>query len=92
MQKKLKPISKIVCAILLSVILFSFKCFANEITPFGMSGYRCLNSSCAGAYLWDYPSGSIPCTTCGSGTSAYECITCRTQYNICDNGHYQIVR
>lgn len=90
MHKKIKDISKTICTIFLTVFLLSSECFAanDEIAPYGLSGFRCLNSTCGGAYLRDNPPGIKYCNTCNEHTDGYMCPVCGRQYDICGKGHY----
>lgn len=87
MQKKMKLVSKIICVSLLTIILFSTECFARDISPYGLSGYRCPNSTCGGAYLEELPVVGITCQKCGSVTQVHRCKTCGKEYDICSSGH-----
>ncbi len=90
MHKKIKTISKMICTVLLSIVLFSTECFAanDSISPHGLSGFRCLNSTCGGAYLEDDGPGYAHCNKCNNRTWGYRCNVCGRKYNICDQGHY----
>ena len=81
-------LSKAFISILVLTTLFSMQCLAaNDSAVYGLSGFRCTNSTCGGAYLHDNPTATGQCS-CGEALEGYICPVCSTRYDICKNGHY----
>ena len=91
MGKKLKTVFKVFgVAMLCAVILSSEASAAEKAVTYGsLSNYRCNNSTCGGAYLYDEGyCGTCTVNDCKNDIRSYRCGICNRNYRICTGGHY----
>lgn len=91
MGKKIKTVSKIFgVAMLCAVMLSSEASAAAKMVAYeSLSNYRCNNSTCGGAYLYETGwYGTCTVKDCKNDAYAYRCGICNRNYRICTGGHY----